>query len=111
VRDGALLAAFAGLLFFAAVQLSGRRSSSSAARSPSSFLQRASRDAENRDARRERRAGGQGAAAAVAWVGMVLASVALLGHLAAPAADPLWIALLAVAFASIPAAALIGKST
>jgi hypothetical protein len=47
---------------------------------------------------------GTGLAGRLAGGGMVAATVGLIGQLAAPAAEPLWLALIAAAFASLPAA-------
>jgi hypothetical protein len=108
VRDGALLAALMGLLSLATAQLR-LRASSTRVRSRSSLRPRPNRVANNEGAGREAHAADRGAVVATAWVGMVLATVALFGHLTAPIADPLWIALLGVAFATIPAAVVIGR--
>lgn len=43
--------------------------------------------------------------ARVAWTGFGCAAVAAVGHLVFPTANPLWLALLAVAILSVPAAA------
>jgi hypothetical protein len=43
-------------------------------------------------------------AARVAWASLLAATLGFLGHLAAPAADVLWWALVAAAIASIPSA-------
>lgn len=47
---------------------------------------------------------GRGLAGQVAWLGMAGATLACLGHLALPVADPFWLALIAAATASVPAA-------
>jgi hypothetical protein len=54
------------------------------------------------DSDRERR--GAAAASRIAWLGLVAATVGFLGHLVASAADPLWLALIVLAFVSLPAA-------
>jgi hypothetical protein len=105
VRDGALLATVVGALSLA-VALRGGRGESSAA---IIFSRRPRRSADEAQAAR-RRSVVRRSAVAIAWIGLALATLALLGHLAAPTLDPLWLGLLAVAFATIPAAALIGRS-
>jgi hypothetical protein len=47
---------------------------------------------------------GSGLAGQIAWVGMAAATIACLGHFAAPIADPLWLALIAAAIATVPVA-------
>jgi len=47
---------------------------------------------------------GTGLAGRLAGGGMVAATVGFIGQLAAPAVEPLWLALIAAAFASLPAA-------
>jgi len=47
---------------------------------------------------------GKGAASRIAWLGLVAATVGFLGHLVASTADPLWLALIVLAFVSLPAA-------
>jgi hypothetical protein len=49
---------------------------------------------------------GTGLAGKLAWVGTAAATAGFLGQLLAPAAEVLWLALIAVAFASLPAALL-----
>jgi hypothetical protein len=107
VRDGALLATVVGALSLA-VALRGGRGESSAA---IIFSRRPRRSADEAQAAR-RRSVVRRSAVAIAWIGLALATLALLlGHLVAPTLDPLWVGLLAVAFATLPAAALIGRST
>ena len=54
------------------------------------------------DADRDRK--GASAARRIAWLGLLAATVGFLGHLIAAAADPLWLALIVLAFVSLPAA-------
>jgi hypothetical protein len=50
---------------------------------------------------------GGGAAGRIAWAGFTLATTAVLGYLVAPRAEVVWFALLAIAIASVPAAAAV----
>ncbi len=106
MRDGALLATVVGTLSLAVALRSGRGESSAAI----IFSRRPRRGADEAQVAR-RRSVVRRSAVAIAWTGLALATLALLGHLAAPTLDPLWVGLLTVAFATLPAAALIGRST
>jgi hypothetical protein len=96
VRNEAALVVLAAAFLVAMMQLLERPAAQRLPIRPSSRRRVDEREPEARV--------GTGLAGRLVGGGMVAATVGLIGQLAAPAAEPLWLALIAAAFASLPAA-------